>query len=81
MEIAKSVLDLLPRELTTIREPEERAMEYMHYRQFFMVWDALERVVECEEIEVTHVNKDSRDAWLEDYKVCFLPKVTFPQEH
>ncbi len=67
--MAKSVLDMLPRELSAIREPEERAMEYMHYRQFFIVWDALERVEECEGVEVTHVNKDSRTAWLEDYKV------------
>lgn len=60
---------MLPPELGTLREPEEEATEYMHYRQFFGVWDALARVTECEALEQPQMNKDTRAAWLSDYKV------------
>ncbi|KAI9065014.1 hypothetical protein FKP32DRAFT_1675146 [Trametes sanguinea] len=68
VQIAKTLLDMLPPELGTLREPEEEATEYMHYRQFFAVWDALARVVECEALEQPQMNKDTRAAWLSDYK-------------
>lgn len=63
------MLDLLPRELASIDEPEERATEYLHYRQFFSVWGLLDRVVECQSLEASLMNKDTRIAWLKDYKV------------
>ncbi len=70
------MLGLLPPELSSIREPEERAVEYLHYRQFFMVWETLERVVECHALEVPQMTKDTRAAWLSDYKVrCTIPEV------
>lgn len=72
---------MLPRELSTIREPEERAMEYVHYRQFFNVWEALERIGECERMEVSHMNKDSKVAWLEDYKVCIKFSLDIPKSN
>lgn len=67
--MAKAVLELLPPELGSIRDPEERAIEYMHYRQLFMVWETLKRVVECQTLEVPQMTKDTRAAWLSDYKV------------
>ncbi|KAI8970749.1 nuclear pore protein 84/107 [Trametes punicea] len=68
VQVVKTLLDMLPPELGTLREPEEEATEYMHYRQFFGVWDALARVVECEALEQPQMNKDTRAAWLSDYK-------------
>ena len=69
VQVAKTVLDMLPAELNAMREPEGRATEYMHYRQFFIVWEALARVTECQALEATQMTKDTRLAWLSDYKV------------
>lgn len=63
---------MLPPALGTLRDPEDRAMEYMHYRQFFSVWSILSRVVECAALEGPHMNKEARAEWLEEYKVCIL---------
>ena len=60
---------MLPLELASISESEEHATEYMHYRQFFNIWETLARVVECQALEVQHMNKDTRAAWLKDYMV------------
>ena len=73
MQVAKILLDMLPPDLGTLRDPEEEATEYMHYRQFFGVWDALARVVECEALEQPQMNKETRAAWLDDYKVRLTP--------
>ncbi|KAG8215686.1 nuclear pore complex protein [Butyriboletus roseoflavus] len=66
--LARGLLDMLPRELASINEPEERATEYLHYGQFFNVWGLLDRVVECQSLEASLMNKDTRIAWLKDYK-------------
>jgi nuclear pore complex protein Nup107 len=71
--LARGLLDMLPRELASIDEPEERATEYLHYRQFFNVWSHLDRVVECQSSEASLMNKDTRIAWLKDYKVNQSP--------
>ncbi|KAJ3559201.1 hypothetical protein NM688_g483 [Phlebia brevispora] len=68
VQVAKTLLSLLPPELGSIRGPEEQALEYLHYRQFFMVWEALDRVVECQALEVPQMTMDTRVAWLSDYK-------------
>ncbi|KAG2037080.1 hypothetical protein BDR03DRAFT_957901 [Suillus americanus] len=47
VSLAKDLVEMLPRELASIDRPEERATEYLHYRQFFTIWDSLDRVVEC----------------------------------
>lgn len=60
---------MLPSELASIGEPEERATEYLHYRQFFMIWETLERVVEYQALDVPNMNKETRLAWLGDYRV------------
>ena len=67
---AELLLGMLPLELALINEPEDHATEYLHYRQFFSIWETLARVVECQSLEVQHMNKDTRAAWLKDYKVC-----------
>lgn len=70
VQVAQRLLVMLPLELASISEPEERATEYLHYRQFFIIWDTLERVVECQALETPQMNRNTRAAWLEDYRVC-----------
>ena len=69
IQIAKALLDMLPAELASIRKPEQLATEYLHYRQFFTIWTTLERIVECQALEALSMNRDTRTAWLSDYKV------------
>ncbi|KAG6906112.1 hypothetical protein DXG01_015860 [Tephrocybe rancida] len=68
LALAKQLLDMLPPELAVIGEPEEMATEYLHYRQFFVIWDTLERVVEAQAMEVARMNRERRLAWLSDYR-------------
>lgn len=65
---AVSLLDLLPAELSEISEPEERATEYLHYRQFFVIWERLEQVVECHARSLQPMGKDAKARWIEEYK-------------
>ncbi|KAG2341834.1 hypothetical protein BDR05DRAFT_976754 [Suillus weaverae] len=67
VSLAKNLVEMLPRELASIDQSEERATEYLHYRQFFTIWDNLDRVVECQSLEVSIINWDTRAAWLSDY--------------
>ncbi|KAJ7221638.1 nuclear pore protein 84/107 [Mycena pura] len=68
VQVAQRLLVMLPLELASISEPEERATEYLHYRQFFIIWETLERVVECQALETPQMNRNTRTAWLEDYR-------------
>ncbi|KAF7298503.1 Nuclear pore complex protein [Mycena kentingensis (nom. inval.)] len=67
VQLAQKLLVMLPIELASISEPEERATEYLHYRQFFVIWETLERVVECQALETPQMNRNTRAAWLQDY--------------
>lgn len=69
VQVAQKLLFMLPPELASIGDPEVQATEYLHYRQFFLIWENLERIVECQSLEVPHMNKDTRQAWLQDYRV------------
>ncbi|KAI6008883.1 nuclear pore protein 84/107 [Pisolithus orientalis] len=68
VNLARKLLDMLPPEIAAISEPEDRATEYLHYRQFFNIWELLDRVTECRSLEVSLMNKDTRAEWLRDYK-------------
>ena len=48
MQVAAELLEVLPPELASLGAPEERATEYAHYRQFFAIWAAFERVLACQ---------------------------------
>jgi len=63
---------MLPPELSSIPEPDEQATEFLHYRQFFDIWETLERITQCQALEVPNMSRETRTAWLSDYKVCFL---------
>ncbi|KZP13590.1 hypothetical protein FIBSPDRAFT_797582 [Athelia psychrophila] len=67
IQVAQLLLQMLPLELASISEPEETATEYLHYRQFFNIWETLARVVECQALEVQVMSKDTKAAWLKDY--------------
>ncbi|KAG5640987.1 hypothetical protein DXG03_006451, partial [Asterophora parasitica] len=68
VSIAQTLLGVLPAELSVIGVPEERATEYMHYRQFFVIWETLERVVECQALQIAQMSRDTRLAWSNDYR-------------
>jgi nuclear pore complex protein Nup107 len=76
VQAAHSLLALLPAELTSIAEPEEVATEYLHYRQFFVIWETIARVVDCQAEEGTLVahgaSREVRAAWLTEYRVRTL---------
>ena len=69
MQLAQTLLEMLPPELTTIGEPEECATEYLHYRQFFMIWETLARVVEYQAMDVPGMGREARAGWLAGYRV------------
>ena len=71
IQLAQSLLELLPIELGSIPEPEEKATEYLHYRQFFTVWDVLESVVECQSQDVPGLDRERKTVWLNRYRVRF----------
>lgn len=73
--MARLLLDMLPPELAAISTPEERAAEYLDYRQFFIAWETLERVVEYQTLEAPETSRDTRGAWLRDYGVCLFSSV------
>ena len=75
VQAAQTLLDVLPPELAGISEPEERATEYLHYRQFFVIWETVERVVDCQSQHVPGMNKDAKATWLDDYRVCLFSEI------
>ena len=60
---------MLPPELARIPAPEDRSTEYLHYRQFFVIWDMFDRVIECQALEAPQMSRDTCAAWLRDYRV------------
>ncbi|KAH8091774.1 nuclear pore protein 84/107 [Cristinia sonorae] len=69
VQLARQALDMLPRELASIREPEERATEYMQYRVWARCWEGLDRVVEVEKMNGGNMGRDTLAEWLKDYKI------------
>jgi len=67
VQVGQQLLNMLPPELASIGEPEERATEYLHYRQFFTIWDALARVIECAALETPQMSRETRNFWVKDY--------------
>jgi len=72
LQAAEVLLGMLPLELASISEPEDHVTEYLHYRQFFNIWETLARVGECHASEVHHMNKDTHAAWMKD---CMVRRV------
>ena len=72
VNVARLLLDMLPPELAAIGMPEERAAEYLDYRQFFIAWETLERVTECQALEAPQMSRNAQATWLKDYGVRTL---------
>ncbi|EPS94379.1 hypothetical protein FOMPIDRAFT_1055144 [Fomitopsis schrenkii] len=51
------LLDMHPEEISLIRDPEEFATEPLHHRQVFVA------------LEAPSMNRETRAAWLDDYKL------------
>jgi nuclear pore complex protein Nup107 len=60
---------MVPVELSAIEEPEARATEYLHYHQFFDIWESLDKVVECQSAHVPGMNREEHATWLSRYRV------------
>jgi nuclear pore complex protein Nup107 len=69
VQLAQTLINMLPPELAAIECPEEISTEYLHYRQFFIIWDALAKVVDCQALDMPGMNREARAAWLKDYRV------------
>lgn len=69
VQVATTLLDLLPSELANISEPEEQATEYLHYRQFFVIWETAEQVVEVKSRDVPGLSREKRMGWVQEYAV------------
>jgi hypothetical protein len=62
---------MVPSELASISEPEDKATEYLHYRQFFVIWELLEEVVECQAAGNggLGLGKEEYTNWVNRYRV------------
>ncbi|KAK7436197.1 Nucleoporin nup84 [Stygiomarasmius scandens] len=69
VQLGQKLLSMLPPELSSIPEPDEQATEFLHYRQFFDIWETLERITQCQALEVPNMSRETRTAWLSDYKL------------
>ena len=76
--MARLLLDMLPPELAAISTPEERSAEYLDYRHFFIAWETVERVMECQALEAPQMSRDTRATWVKDYGVRALFYLLFP---
>ncbi|KAF8900838.1 nuclear pore protein 84/107 [Gymnopilus junonius] len=73
IQAAQNLLDLLPPELASIDDPEEIATEYLHYRQFFLIWDSISQVTEWQAQEglMTQgpgATREAKQVWLAEYR-------------
>lgn len=72
VQLAQRLLEMVPPELASISEPEDQATEYLHYRQFFLIWETLEKVVEYQAAHVPGMTKEEHATWLAEYRVGFF---------
>ncbi|EPQ52913.1 hypothetical protein GLOTRDRAFT_78934 [Gloeophyllum trabeum ATCC 11539] len=68
VHVAKHVLDRLPDELASIGVPEDRATEFLHYGQFFIVQEAFDRVVALQALEYQPMHREAHIKWSETYR-------------
>jgi nuclear pore complex protein Nup107 len=76
VRLAQRLLEMVPSDLASISEPEDRATEYLHYRQFFVIWEILEDVVECQAVGGAGggfgMGKEEYGNWVNRYRVFVL---------
>lgn len=81
VELARQALEMLPRELASIREPEERVTEYVQYRVWARCWLGLEKIEEAEKAGASGMARESLSEWLKEYKVCSYTSFSWPICH
>lgn len=81
-EAYRSLLALLPAELTAIDEPEEIATEYLylHYGQLFIIWGTIERIVEWQPL-LRNFSQQKIKAFVEQFRVVYIVPVTSSNVH
>jgi len=55
--------------LAVISEPEDFATEYLHFRQFFLVWETLEKIYESQSTWGRGLTVDEKPTWVAEYRV------------
>jgi nuclear pore complex protein Nup107 len=73
--LARGLLGVLPRELSSVPEPEASATELHDYRRLVAVWDALDRVDETAAQDVHEMGREARQAWTAEYKVTCVNRI------
>ena len=82
---AQALLHMLPStQLKALRVPSEdvhdtdserarmNSIEFMHYLQFFEIWDLFMVVREEQRKEAEQTTRGKKEEWIEGYKVCLL---------
>jgi len=62
-------LETAPPDLAVISEPEDRATEYLHYRQFFVIWETLEKISNYQTAFAPGLTGDEKATWFAEYQV------------
>lgn len=69
VQAAKTLLSLLPVTLRSMQDTDrEHGGEFLHYLQFFAVWDLFERITEYQLAESGCTTKGAREDWVKGYK-------------
>lgn len=69
IQLAKRLLEMIPPDLAVISEPEDLATEYLHFRQFFLVWETLEKIYESQSTWERGLTAGERPTWVAEYRV------------
>lgn len=68
IQLAKRLLETAPPDLAVISEPEDRATEYLHYRQFFVIWETLEKISNYQTAFAPGLTGDEKATWFAEYQ-------------
>ena len=69
VQAAKTLLTLLPVALRSMHDAErEHSGEFLHYLQFFAIWDLFDRIAEYQLAEGACTTKGAREDWLKGFK-------------
>ncbi|KAI5120989.1 hypothetical protein M0805_000450 [Coniferiporia weirii] len=73
VQAARALLTLLPAQLKLVSAEGEFAgmhsTEFVHYLQFFAIWDLFERISEVQLDEASRTTKGAKESWLNGYKI------------
>ncbi len=70
---------MLPEQLQGIKDLFGHSAEFLHYVQFFTIWDLMDRVAESQAQESTYTTKGAKATWLNSFKVYHHFSPSWPQ--